>query len=70
MKMARQQKWRLELKMAESSEEQHGNPSCKNNSGEKAIVTARDKSKIKIKANKLERGLSYKMAKSDCNENS
>ena len=42
-------KWRLELKMAERREEQHGNPSSENNSGETAIATARENSKIKIK---------------------
>ena len=40
-------KWRLELKMAERSEERHDNPSSYNNSGEKAIATARENSKIK-----------------------
>ena len=35
--------------MAERSEEQYGNPNSKNNSGEMAIATTRESSKIKIK---------------------
>ena len=44
MKMA----WQImaaRIKMAERSEERHGNPSSKNNSGETAIATARENSK-------------------------
>ena len=47
-------KKRLELKMAERSKERHGNPRSENNSGETAIATARENSKIKMKASKLE----------------
>ena len=50
MKMA----W-LELKMAERSEERHDNPSSENNSGETAIATAREDSKIKIKSSEIDR---------------
>ena len=49
--------------MAERSEERHGNPSSENNSGETAIATARQNSKMKIKSSKIEQWLSCKMAK-------
>ena len=51
-------KWRLELKMAERSEERYDKPSSLNNSGETAIATAPENSKIKIKASKIEQWLS------------
>ena len=40
------------IQMAEKSEERNGNPSSENNSGETAIATVRENSKIKIKASK------------------
>ena len=42
------QKMAAKLKMAERSEERHGNPSSENNSSETAIATARENSKINI----------------------
>ena len=56
--------------MAERSKERHGNPNSKNYSSEMAIATARDNSKIIIKASKIDQLLSCKMAKGDHNENS
>ena len=51
---ARVKKWQLELKMAERSEERHGNPSSEN-SDETAIAMVRENNKIKIKVSKIER---------------
>ena len=45
----------MAIKMVERSNEQHGNPSSENNSGEMAVATARENIKIKIKASKRER---------------
>ena len=56
------------IKMVERSEERHGNPSSENTSGETAMA-ARENSKIKIKASKIDQWLSCKMAKGDRNEN-
>ena len=39
--------------MAERSKEQYGNSNSKNNSGETAIATTRESSKIKIKEDDL-----------------
>ena len=42
----------MAIKMAERREKRHGNPSSENNSGETAIATARENSKIENKQNR------------------